>query len=115
MSRRRGSEMEALAADYLTEKGFKIVARNYTIRQGEVDIIALDDDALVFIEVKYRANAEHGSAVEYVRPYKVRRIMKAAWHYIKGATRPLPDNYRIDVVAIDGSTINHYRNIPIPQ
>ncbi len=115
MSRQLGSEKEAQAVEYLTARGFKVIERNYRIEQGEIDIVALDGDALVFVEVKYRSNAEYGKAVEYVRPYKIRRIMKAAWHYIKHAKRQLPENYRIDVVAIDGTEINYYRNIPIPQ
>ncbi len=98
--------------NYLTARGFKIIARNYRIRQGEVDIIALQGDALVFIEVKYRSSDDHGKAFEYVRPYKVRRIMKAAWHFIQTAERLLPTNYRIDVIAIDGQDISYYKDIP---
>ncbi len=112
MSLRIGHEKEALAMDYLSALGFKIIERNYRIKQGEVDIICIDGSALVFVEVKYRSSDDHGTAVEYVRPYKIRRIMKAAWHYIKHATRPLPENYRIDVIAIDGDQISYYKNIP---
>ncbi len=113
MSLRVGHEKEALAMHYLESLGYKIIERNYRIKQGEVDIICVDGSTLIFVEVKYRSTADHGKAVEYVRPYKVRRIMKAAWHYIKNTTRPLPENYRIDVIAIDGEVINYYKNIPI--
>ncbi len=112
MSLRIGHEKEALAMQYLESIGLKMIERNYRIKQGEVDIICIDNDTLVFVEVKYRSCDDHGKAVEYVRPYKVNRIMKAAWHYIKAANRPLPDNYRIDVIAIDGDEISYYKNIP---
>ncbi len=113
MSLRIGCEKEALAIDYLRQLGFTIIARNYRIKQGEIDVVCIDRDTLVFVEVKYRSSDDCGKAVEYVRPYKVKRILKAAWHYIENAARPLPENYRIDVVAIDGEVITYYKNIPI--
>lgn len=112
MSRAIGQQKETLAIDYLTRLGYKVIDRNYRIKQGEVDIICIDKDVLVFVEVKYRASDEYGKAYEYVRPHKVRRIKMAAWHYIQNIERPLPQTYRIDVVAIDGDTISYYQNIP---
>ena len=53
-----GKEGEDIAAKYLAEKGFEIVARNYHYSHGEIDIIAKDKQQLVFIEVKCRLNLE---------------------------------------------------------
>lgn len=49
-----GSGYEEMAAAYLIEQGYKIVARNFSGRRGEIDIIARDGEYLVFVEVKYR-------------------------------------------------------------
>lgn len=113
MSKTIGQQKEALAADYLAGLGYRVIDRNYRIKQGEVDIICVDKEVLVFVEVKYRASDEYGKAYEYVRPHKIRRIKMAAWHYIQNADRAIPQTYRIDVVAIDGDQISYYQNIPL--
>lgn len=72
-----GREGEELAARYLVEKGFEIIARNWTCSAGEADIIARDDDTLVFVEVKTRSNLNKGfpsDAVDERKRNKYERI-----------------------------------------
>ena len=57
--RQLGSEKEKLAAEYLQERGYEIVACNYRCRQAEIDIIAKKEEYLIFIEVKYRKRSKH--------------------------------------------------------
>lgn len=104
-----GSEAEALAVRHLEEHGYVIVERNYKCDLGEVDIIALDGDALVFIEVRSRATDEHGDAVESVTRAKQRKVTLVAEVYFQHE-RPEHAEYRFDVVAINGDRIDLYRD-----
>lgn len=98
--KRLGKLGETLAADYLTKRGFHILARNFYIRYGEIDIIALNDDTLIFIEVKTRIDETFGLPEEAVTQRKLKEIIKTAEYY-KMTHRNLPDLMRIDVVAIE--------------
>lgn len=77
-----GREYEGKACHYLESKGFRIVARNFRCRQGEIDIIGYDGEYLVFLEVKYRARSSSGHPAEAVtaasrRKYAGRPIITA--------------------------------------
>ncbi len=101
---RLGRSGERLAADYLQGHGYELVARNVRRREGEVDLIALDGTAeggtLVFVEVKLRRPGQAGRAIEALSPAKQRRLRDLALAY--AADHPeLPEQQRIDVVAID--------------
>ncbi len=78
----------------------RVLERNFRCRGGEIDIVARDGEAIVFVEVKERSGTSHGTAVEAVTPTKRRRIVRAARIYaaIAGLTEGL---LRFDVVAID--------------
>lgn len=102
--RRLGAAGERLAADHLQERGFRILERNVRRREGEVDLIAIDesgpDPVLVFIEVKLRRPRATGGAVEALSRHKQRRLQSLAEVY--AAEHPeLPADLRIDLVAID--------------
>ena len=94
-----GAKGEDLAASFLEKKGYKIIERNYHMRGGEIDIIALDSDTLVFIEVKARSTEEFGSPLEAITYRKLKTLTKAAQFY-KIKHPKLPDMLRIDAVAI---------------
>jgi putative endonuclease len=97
---RLGSSGERLAADYLEGRGYEVLARNVRRREGEVDLVALDGGALVFVEVKLRRPGQTGRAVEALSASKQRRLRELAAAY--GAEHPeLPEQQRIDLVAID--------------
>lgn len=78
----------------------RILARNYRCRSGEIDVVARDGEALVFVEVKERRSASHGTAVEAVTAQKRARVVRAARIY--AASEGLSEApVRFDVVAID--------------
>ncbi len=112
MSRTIGFEAESKAVDYLKRADYQIIARNFNTRYGEVDIIALKDGILIFVEVKYRQNNAYGKAYQYVTASKIQKIKKAAWIFIK-QHKNISSNYHIDVIAINGDNIEHYQNITL--
>ncbi len=77
-----GSSGELLAARFVEEKGFEVLAKNYKTRQGEVDVIAKKDDIIAFIEVKTRS-ARYFHASHLITPAKQRKIALAAQHFIQ--------------------------------
>jgi len=97
---RGGEAGEDLACAHLRSEGYEILARNYRCRSGEVDIVARQGDATVFVEVKERHGASHGEGVEAVTFGKRRRVVRAARLYAasKGVSE---GEVRFDVVAID--------------
>lgn len=98
--KKRGNQAEQLACDYLQNKGLMLLTRNYGISAGEVDLIMRDDDTLVFIEVRYRKNADFGGAAASVTTKKQQRIIKAALSYQQ--QHAPQSSMRFDVVAIEG-------------
>ncbi|MGI6118828.1 MAG: YraN family protein [Bilifractor sp.] len=108
--RKIGSEYEDLAAQYLSEKGWQILTRNFRCRFGEIDLVASDGDTLVFVEVKYRKTASSGLPEEAVSFQKRKTIAKVADYY--RVRYQILDNVpcRFDVIAIENREIRHYQN-----
>jgi putative endonuclease len=104
---------EAAAAEYLKNLGYKILARNFRTRWGEIDIIAKDDDCLVFAEVKTRADERYGAPEEAVTRTKQEHLVKAAQIYLS-QTHQAHALWRIDVLALlkqnDGFAVRHLKN-----
>ena len=94
---------ELRAKNYLIEKGYHILSLNFSIRSGEIDIIALKQDYLVFTEVKTRTNTNYGPPQAAVGYRKQEKIKNIAQYYVN-----LNDyqeyKIRFDVIAI---TINN--------
>ena len=114
-SRTIGSRGEEIAAQYLTEKGYQILSRNFRSRFGEVDIIARTKGFLVFAEVKLRKNAAYGAPCEYVTLSKQNKIKTTAAWYL--TSHPDDSMIRFDVIEIiapggtdHGFTIHHLEN-----
>ena len=97
--RRLGAFGERLAAAHLEAKGYRIRARNYRCREGEIDIVAQDGDTLVFVEVRTRRGDALGGPAESVTATKEARLVTAATSYVQALAQP-PADQRIDVVAI---------------
>jgi len=94
-----GKKGETLASNFLKENGYTILTRNYRRRSGEIDIIAMEGDYLVFIEVKTRTGTSHGHPLEAITLRKQRQISKVAQCYL--AEKNLFDTAaRFDVVSI---------------
>lgn len=97
-SKLSGSWGEALAAEYLRKKHYKILAAGYRCRFGEIDLIARDKQFLVFVEVKLRRSADFAKAMEYVDKRKQDRLRTTASLYLsENPTRLQP---RFDVIEI---------------
>ena len=91
---------EKLAVRLLQKKGYKILEKNFRCKLGEIDIIALEEDTLVFVEVKTRWSKSFGEPEEAVTPRKIHSIIKTGQYY-KLLHPELPEALRIDVVAVD--------------
>lgn len=108
--RQIGAFYEEAAARFLEEKGVRIVEHNYRCRQGEIDLVGLDGDYLVFFEVKYRRNADVGLPAQAVDNRKQRRICRAAKYFLYekkyGESIPI----RFDVIAICAEQMDWYQN-----
>jgi putative endonuclease len=101
MDRRKqvGHQGEALAASYLTTKGFSILHRNWRCKSGELDIVAEMGQTLVFVEVRTRRGTRYGTAAESITPAKQARLVELAQTFLQESNRS-PQSWRIDVVAI---------------
>ena len=97
--RQLGAFGERLAAAHLEAKGYRIRARNFRCREGEIDIVAQDGETLVFVEVRTRRGDAMGGPIESVTPAKEARLVAVATAYVQALAEP-PADQRIDVVAI---------------
>ncbi len=104
-----GRAGEVKAAEFLKDKGFKIIAVNYKTRIGEIDIIAKDGEYIVFIEVKTRTDDEFGVPSEAVTYKKRDKYFKVASEFLQ--RNDLTESpCRFDVVEIENGQINHIEN-----
>jgi putative endonuclease len=97
-----GAYWEERACQLIESRGATVIARNYTSRFGEIDLIALDTDRLAFIEVRYRSRSEFGSALASVSPVKQKKVLMTAQIFLA-----LHEDYcnrycRFDIIAFDG-------------
>jgi putative endonuclease len=90
---------EELAARYLRERGYIIRERNWRCQIGEVDIIAEEGDALVFVEVRTRRGRDFGTPEESVTPRKRAKLIEVAEAYLQ--EHDWPGDWRIDFVAVE--------------
>ena len=97
-----GERGELRAAEYLQNKGFYILERNYRTRRGEIDLICADDRYLVFVEVKTRTNLSCGLPREYVTPQKQQRLRKTAAWYLMVKDLDCPARFDVAEVYADG-------------
>lgn len=95
----KGYAYEKLAEKYLCQQGYKIKSRNFRIRKGEIDLIALDNNTLVFVEVRFRKNSLYGSPEETITRQKQTRIILTAQHYMTKFNL-WNTNARFDVITI---------------
>ncbi|HQX16804.1 MAG TPA: YraN family protein [Anaerolineales bacterium] len=98
-NQRIGKWGEDVAAEYLVERGCKIVARNTRTPYGEIDIIAKQGNVIIFVEVKTRTSNKMGLPEESITARKRQHMVSAAEHY---AAEHEIDNWQIDVISIEG-------------
>ncbi len=114
-NQRQGLAGEKLAADYLKKQGYKILKTRYRTRYGEIDIIALKGEVLLFVEVKQRSSDRYGDPLEAVNAYKLKHLNKAATSFLMKnpnflqkyliefaviAIRPYSSEHRIEMVKL---------------
>ena len=107
-SKLSGAWGEALAAEYLRKKHYKIVAVGYHCRFGEIDLIVQDRKYLVFVEVKLRKSSDFARAMEYVDRNKQDKIRITASMYLsQNPTKLQPRFDVIEIYAPDGTQTRH--------
>jgi putative endonuclease len=97
--KRSGVDAEALAARFLESRGLAVVARNFRVRCGEIDLVARDGDTLVFVEVRLRRSASFGGAAESITAAKRARLVAAAQVYLLRERGDPP--CRFDAILLD--------------
>ena len=103
-----GSQNEAKAIEFLIENGFRIVEQNYYARKlGEIDIIAMRDDVLHFIEVK-SAQADFDPVYNFT-PSKQRKVINSAYYYMK--SKKLDMVFCLDLIVVRWGEIEFLENI----
>ena len=105
---RVGRQGEGMAARFLEQHGYTILKKNFKSVYGEVDIVAIRDEILVFCEVKYWRSFDR-SQLEYAidRP-KRRRIVESAYYFLLRNPLPAHIRPRFDVIFIDGDKRLHH-------
>ena len=107
-----GREAEALAAQFLLDLGYTMITRNYKARRGEIDLVAMDGDVLVFVEVKFRQTPGY-SPEESIGEQKLKALDRAIGEYIAEMDLKDPES-RLDLIAIDRQGLRHFKNILAP-
>lgn len=100
---RKGAHYEAQARSFLEAQGLTLIQANYRCKLGEIDLVMQDDKGLVFVEVRYRQGASHGSAIATVDSYKQRKVRNAARQFLLYHRLHERVICRFDVVGIEAN------------
>ena len=109
LNKKVGNIGEATAVNFLKQKGYKIVELNYTNKLGEIDIVAKENNVLVFVEVKTRSSDKFGFGREAVDIRKQHKLRNVAQGYLK-YKKLFDQSCRFDVIEIMGDKITHIEN-----
>ena len=96
-----GHQAEKRAAQYLRQQGYRILQLNWRTRSCEIDIVAVYEGVIYFVEVKYRRSSRWGTAVEYITPKKLKQMQFAANSWVHRYS--WKGDYRLAAVALDGT------------
>lgn len=106
-----GNIAEGKACDYLNNKGYKIVERNYKNRFCEIDILCTKDNYICLVEVKYRKNSNYGGGAGAINYDKQNRLRRAFEYWLMENESYSNLQPRIDVVLVDQQkSIEHITN-----
>ena len=111
----KGRHGENLARHHLETKGYQFVASNFHTRYGEIDLIMVNKNKLIFIEVKYKSPSSPGTPEDMISKKKIYQIQRTALAFLQQNPK-LADQYpahRLDAVCLVGDTIKHYVNITL--
>lgn len=108
-TQRQGRRVEERASRYLQDQGLIVLARNLRCKAGEIDLVCLDRDTLVFVEVRQRQSSQFGGAAASVNRAKQWRLSRAAAYFLprlqKQHIKIRSYLCRFDVVAVDDDTL----------
>jgi putative endonuclease len=93
-----GKQGEALAIEFLQQKGYEILETNWIFQKAEIDIIAQKDSVLAIVEVKTRSSIDFGLPQDFVTPKKIQLLVKAVNEYV--LSKDLEVQVRFDIIAI---------------
>jgi putative endonuclease len=111
MSYSSGQWAETLAYTYLFQQGLQLLKRNFRSKRGEIDLIMLDQQILVFIEVRYRKKSQrYGGSLESIDIRKQQRILTTATYYLHTHPWTQKHSCRFDAVLINGTMENPQLN-----
>lgn len=111
-----GKKGEKLAADFLINLGYQIIATNWQEQKFEIDIIALEKNEIVFVEVKTRTTDYFGNPEEAVTPSKQKHLIEGANYYLE--TNEIDLDCRFDVVSViigSANQIEHIKDAFYPE
>ena len=103
-SQKSGAAAEALARQHLEQQGLRLIAQNWRCRLGELDLVMLHADTVVFVEVRYRRHRAWGGAVESVDARKREKLCRAAQHFLQQESRWSKYPCRFDVIAVNADS-----------
>ena len=109
MSKAKGNVAEDKACVYLYENGFTIIERNFYSRFGEIDIIAMKNDVLHFIEVK--SGLDYEGAISNITPKKLQKFIRTLYVYMK--KNSLNTDFMIDAIIVTPKEIQRVENITL--
>lgn len=98
-----GSAAESIAENYLTGQGLSLVTRNFRCRRGEIDLVMLDGDVIVFVEVRFRKHNRFGTGADSVNYHKQQKLLITAQHFLQQNKIYRNRNCRFDVLSLSVS------------
>ncbi len=98
----RGRWAEQAALEYLQTNNLKLLEKNFRSIYGEIDLVMLDKDIIIFIEVRYRSNNDFHTASESISTKKCERIIITGKHYLSQNRNASRMDCRFDVVTLSG-------------
>jgi putative endonuclease len=107
----KGQQAEALALHYLQQQGLQKLESNFSCKFGEIDLIMLDRDILVFIEVRYRNRTQFAHPLETINEAKQRKIIKTIHYFLMKRPEFTQHSCRIDAIAINSQVQSQQESI----
>ncbi|MBI6906917.1 YraN family protein [Pseudomonas sp. SIMBA_059] len=104
-SAQSGKDAELQALQYLQRQGLRLLAQNWLCKRGELDLVMLDGDTVVFVEVRYRKHAQWGGALASIDGRKRQKLILAAQIFLQTEHRWADSPCRFDVVAIESTPL----------
>lgn len=101
---RTGQQAETTAENYLVAQGLKVITRNFRCRFGEIDLIAIEHNTLVFVEVRYRRTLQHMAVIETLDKSKIQRLITTGEYFLGHNRQYQKLQCRFDFIGISGNS-----------